>query len=247
MKNEESSLGKIYFNIYNKICGTHPNLYLWHFQWLAVKDLYSDLKQILPTIEGRILDVGCGDKPYQVWLNLEKVEHIGLDVYPGSQVDIVIKSDESWSMETSSFDAILCTQVLEHTAKLDNILLEISRVLRVGGVAIIAVPFIYNQHGTDDYRRLSIYGMKNLLENQYEIIDIKTQGGLGSTIGILLLNWIEMQMNLYKSTRLLKGTLLPVWIVFCLLINTIGWLVDCVDKTQSFYSNTWVVVRKRCV
>ncbi|HAA32547.1 MAG TPA: hypothetical protein DCE56_38645 [Cyanobacteria bacterium UBA8553] len=248
MKDEISLLSKIYFNIYNKICGTHPNIYFWHFQWLAVKDIYSDLKQILPTIEGRILDVGCGDKPYSTWFNLEKVEYIGLDVYPAAQVDIVIESEQHWPIENSCFDAILCTQVLEHTVDISKTLSEMNRVLKDGGLAIITVPFIYNQHDIpDDYRRFSIYGINNLLKNEYEIIDLKTQGGVGSTIGILLLNWIEIQMNTYKISRLLKGSLLPIWIVFCVVINTIGWVIDGVDKTQAFYSNTWVVAKKRCV
>ena len=247
MNDEISLIGKIYSKFYNKICGVPPNLFFWHFQWLAVKELYPDLKQILPTLQGKLLDVGCGDKPYEVFLNLEKIEHIGLDIYLGDRVDIPIIVDEPWPLETSSFDAVLCTQVLEHTANLENLILEITRVLKVGGIAIISVPFIYNQHGVpDDYRRFSIYGIKNLMEKGYEIITVKTQGGVGSTLGVLILNWLEMQMNLYKITRLLKGMLLPAWIILCIFINTLGWILDYVDKTESFYSNTWLVARKRC-
>ncbi|MBD2087545.1 class I SAM-dependent methyltransferase [Trichocoleus sp. ST-U3] len=242
-----SLIGDIYSNLYKKVCGTHPHIRFWHFQWLAVKDLYSDLKRILPTLEGRLLDVGCGDKPYSTWINLEKVKHIGIDIYPGSKVDIVIDTDEEWLLETSSFDAILCTQVLEHTANLGNTIEEITRVLKTGGILILTVPFIYNEHGTpDDYRRFSVYGLKNLIEQNYEVMEAKHQGGIGSTVGALVLNWLERQMNLYKYSRILKGVILPLWIFFCMVINLSGWLIDYSDRTQAFYSNALIVAKKKC-
>ncbi len=242
-----SKLGEFYTKTYNLVCGSHPSPKLWHFQWLAGKDLYSDLRELLPTLEGRVLDVGCGDKPYGVWLNSEKAKHIGIDVYPGSQVDFTIKPGDSWSFENSYFDAVICTQVLEHVANLNETIHEINRVLKPGGLLLVTVPFMYNQHGApDDYRRLSIYGIRNLFERHYNIIQVKPQGGTGSTIGILLLNWVEMNMNLYKLTRILKAILLPFWIFFSLLINIIGWLFDEIDTTQSFYGNTLLLAKKSC-
>lgn len=245
-----SRIGKLYAKAYNFLCGEHPHLRFWHFQWLAVKDLYADLKEILPTLEGKILDVGCGYKPYAVWLKSD-IEHIGIDIYPGDSVDFVVEPNQRWPLATSDFDAVLCTQVLEHTINEVKTIEEISRVLNEGGLVILTVPFIYNQHAVpDDYRRFSIYGIRNLFEREFEgkfdIITVKAQGGVGSTIGLLLENWIEMQMNSYKVTRILKGFLLPVWMLICLFINTTGFILDSLDKTQSFYSNTLVVARKRC-
>ena len=241
-----SNLGDFYKKTYNLICGEHPYLKPWHFQWLGGKDLYADLQRFLPTLAGRVLDVGCGNKPYAVWLNSAKVEHIGIDVYPGSQVDIVVKPGESWPLETSSFDAVLCTQVLEHVANLNEALSEIHRVLKPNGILVVTIPFIYNQHGEpDDYRRFSLYGIRQLFEKDYKIIESKFQGGVGSAIGVLFLNWLEMNMNLYQFTRILKALLLPVWIVLCLLINIIGLFWDFIDQTNSFYGNTFLVVTKR--
>jgi SAM-dependent methyltransferase len=242
-----SIIGNLYDNLYDKLCGRHPSVYPWHFQWLAVKELYCDLRRILPNVEGKLLDVGCGDKPYQVWLNLDKVKHIGIDIYPSSQADFVIENDQNYPFENNYFDIVLCTQVLEHTGNINNTLKEIRRILQQGGLLILSVPFIYNQHGApSDYRRFSIYGIENLLKKNYEFLEVKSQGGIGSTTGLLLLNWIQQNMNLYKPTRLLKGLLLPVWIIFCLLINVLGYLLDKFDKTNSFYSNVFAVVRKKC-
>ena len=55
-----SRLGMLYNQIYSLIGGQHPHFRPWHFQWLAPKDVYSDLKRGLPQFAGRVLDVGCG-------------------------------------------------------------------------------------------------------------------------------------------------------------------------------------------
>src|SRR5437660_11977884 len=81
-----SAGGKAYDRIIAWLCG-RPRLYPWHFQWLAVRDLYRDLRHLLPTLAGRVLDVGCGEKPYAQWLTSAH-EHVGLDVYAGPAVDV---------------------------------------------------------------------------------------------------------------------------------------------------------------
>ncbi|HAC66276.1 MAG TPA: hypothetical protein DCF68_22760 [Cyanothece sp. UBA12306] len=242
-----STIGNLYDNVYDKLCGRHPYLYPWHFQWLATKEIYSDFRRILPDVVGKLLDVGCGDKPYKAWLHPEKVEHIGIDVYPGSQVDFVIESDQNYPFTDNEFDLVLCTQVLEHTADLNKTLQEIHRVLKLNGLLVLSVPFIYNEHGApSDYRRFSIYGIQNLFKANYEFLEVKYQGGIGSTTGLLLLSWIQQNMNLYKPTRFLKALLLPVWIIFCFFINVLSYLFDKIDQTNSFYNNVFAVVRKKC-
>ena len=135
----------------------------------------------------------------------------------------------------------------QRTVSVNQTIEEINRVLKPGGRLILSVPFIYNQHGApNDYRRFSIYGVKTIFEPNYEILEIKSQGGIGSTIGILFLNWVETELNSYKITRFLKAFLLPAWLVFCAFINSIGWLLDRVDRSGSFYSNTWLIGKKRC-
>lgn len=232
-----------YDTAYDMLCGKHPYIRPLHFQWLAAKDLYKDLQRLLPNIEGRVLDVGCGDKPYETWTIAEKVEYLGIDVYPGPKVDIVIEPGRAWPIETESFDVVLCTQVMEHVIDLEKSLKEIRRVLKAGGKIIITVPFIYNEHGVpieNDYRRFSIHGLRDIFSHQYDISELKVQGGVGSTIGTLWLNWL----SIFRPFRLLKAVL-PLWIMFSVLVNGLGWLLDKIDKTQAFYGNVLIVATKR--
>jgi SAM-dependent methyltransferase len=239
-------LGEWYSRAYNLICGEQPNLRPWHFQWLAVKDLYADLRRVLPQLKGRVLDVGCGEKPYEAWL--ERADQcIGIDVVAGARVDALIAPGERWPVEDASIDAVLCTQVLEHVAGLDKTLEEVDRVLKPGGRFVVTVPFVYNEHGApEDFRRFSVHGLTQLLTERYEVVQLKRQGGIGSTLGLLALNWIEVQMGLYKPTRLVKGALLPIWVALCGVVNGLGWLMDKVDRTEAFYSNVLIIAEKRC-
>jgi hypothetical protein len=58
----------IYRATYDTLCGRHPWERHWHFQWLAATDLRRELRRTLPKLSGRVLDVGCGQKPYTVWM-----------------------------------------------------------------------------------------------------------------------------------------------------------------------------------
>lgn len=74
-----SSLGLLYQKFYDFACGSHPNQYPWHFQWLAVSYLHADLKYFLKGLGGCVLDVGCGQKPYKKWFGSIET-YTGLDV-----------------------------------------------------------------------------------------------------------------------------------------------------------------------
>lgn len=241
-----SYIGSIYHTIYTKICGQPPNINCFHFQFLVYQDIYKDLKRILPDINGKVLDVGCGEKPYEFLLESTDT-YIGIDIDPGSKVDFVIETQKSWPFEAAVFDAAISTQVLEHAEDLGDLLSEIHRVLKPAGELLITVPFIYNEHGSPhDYRRFSIHGIRNLLGEKYEIIELKPQGGIGSTSCTLLLNWIEMQSNRHILTRLVKGLIFPVWLLFCCFINSLGWFLNRLDTTEVFYNNVLCRARKRC-
>jgi hypothetical protein len=138
--------------------------------------------------------------------------------------------------------------VVEHVARTEWTLMTIEQVLKPGGTLIISAPFIYNEHGApEDYNRFSIHGMKILISENFEIVEAKAQGGVGSTVGTLCLNWFEAITSQCKALRFLKGILLPFWMVLCFTVNGLGWLVDKVDRTQAFYSNVLVVARKPLV
>lgn len=240
-----SDLGRVYQNIYGWICGESPHERPWHFQWLSTFYLYRSLSRLLPGYRGgRILDVGCGKKPYQTWFG-DVSEYVGLDVSPGPKVDVVVAPDELWPLANENFDTVLSTQVIEHADDLEFTLRQMSRVLRTDGTIILSFPFLYNVHGAPyDHRRFTHFGAPKLMQG-YEILHLETQGGIGSTLVILFLNWIDTALSRSAATKLLKGMLLPVFIPVSLILNLLGLAMDGLDRTNSFYSNILLVARKR--
>ncbi len=138
---------------------------------------------------------------------------------------------------------MFATQVVEHVQNLPHTLGVIARVCKPGGVIVLSFPFLYNEHGSPyDFQRFTSHGAARLLP--YEIQTLERQGGFGSTVVILTLNWLENSIGANKLTRLVKALTLPLWIPFCLIMNGLGLLLDQIDGTDKFHNNVFVVFRK---
>lgn len=137
--------------------------------YLARSALHRAMRDYAGAIDGRLLDVGCGSKPYRSLFDV--AEYVGLDIdTPISRqrgVADVFYSGQAFPFEPESFDAVLCNQVLEHVFNPDEFLAEVSRVLRPGGRLLLTVPFVWDEHEQPwDYARYSSFGLKALLEKQ---------------------------------------------------------------------------------
>ncbi len=239
-----SKLGDLYNSIYTKICGKDTDINILHYQYLSTYKLHSDLKEILGSVSAEnILDLGCGDKPYKKFV-LSFNKYIGADIYSGKYVDVVLDNPTSLPFEDNKFDFILSTQVFEHVEDL-KLLSQVHRVLKRDGRFLISVPFLYHIHDQYDYRRFTKLGLNNiLLKHGFEVIEIRKEGGIGSTLSIMFLSFIESKLNSNKVTRLAKGVILPFWICFSLFVNVFGLLLDKFDKNSNYYNNLLAVVKK---
>lgn len=238
-------LRDVYSKLYDWLCGRPPGrLRPLHYKWLVTVDLHRDLRELLPRLNGRVLDVGCGEQPYRTLLPAD-CDYVGVDVEQHPGVAAVIRPGEPWPLEDSSFDAVLCTQVLEHDSDPSHTLAEIERVLRPGGTAVITVPFAYNEHHVPhDYRRWSAAGAGALVGGRLEVREIRKQGLAGSVLGALWLNWIEHEVGRSPSLQLLRALLLPLWILYCVVVNVAARAIDALDRTGAFYLNVLVIAAK---
>ena len=78
----------------------------------------------------RILDVGCGIKPYEP-LFRPYASYVGVDV--GNPAADLEGSAEELPVEDASFDLVLCTQTLEHTLDPAQAVRELRRAVAAGG------------------------------------------------------------------------------------------------------------------
>lgn len=102
---------------------------------------------------GKVLEVGYGMGPYIGWISQNAQFYCGIDLGGGAPLEAYLAAKngvlslsfvaglaQTLPFSAEKFDAVLCTQVLEHIADDLRALREIARVLRPGGRAIIAVP-----------------------------------------------------------------------------------------------------------
>ena len=69
-------------------------------------------------------------------------------------------------IEDNIFDAILCTQVLEHLEFPRESVKEMYRVLKPGGKVYMTVPMAQDEHQTPyDFFRYTSYGLKSICEH----------------------------------------------------------------------------------
>lgn len=135
--------------------------------YLARKGLYREMTRCAPDLKGRLLDVGCGQKPYTHLFDVD--EYVGLEIdTPANRLRK--HADQYYDggrfpFPDASFDCVLCNQVLEHVFEPTAFLSEIRRVLRPGGRLLLTVPFVWDEHEQPwDYARYTNFGLHHLLE-----------------------------------------------------------------------------------
>lgn len=100
----------------------------------------------------KILDIGCGDGVYETLLseNTKKVaEFYGTDIShqqlkktAGLFKEIKINDidNERLPFNDSTFDVVICSEVMEHVFEPERIITEARRVLKRNGVLVLTVP-----------------------------------------------------------------------------------------------------------
>jgi len=142
----------------------------------------------------KILDVGCGIKPYR---NLFKSPHYtGIDIEGGGHEDNAktvntFYDGHSIPFPDKSFDTIICTQVLEHADDPEILVQECARVLKGGGTAFFSMPFTYPEHEIPyDFRRFTRFEHRRILKkNNFSDITITQTTGIFGTFGQLFIIW----------------------------------------------------------
>ena len=143
--------------------------------YFARKGLVKHISELGGQITGRTLDVGCGSKPYAQLYRSE--EYVGLEVdTPQNRAEK--KADYFYDggqfpFASATFDSLVANEVFEHVFNPDQFLGEVSRVLKPGGMMLMTVPFVWDEHEQPrDFARYSSFGIRAILEKHgFEIIE----------------------------------------------------------------------------
>jgi SAM-dependent methyltransferase len=112
--------------------------------FLARRLMWQEIGRVAPALRGRVLDVGCGTKPYR---NLfDASEYVGLEIdSPQARsrgLADVYYDGSRFPFNDARFDVVICNQVLEHVFEPDRFLQEIQRLLKPQGRLLLTVPFV---------------------------------------------------------------------------------------------------------
>lgn len=175
------------------------------------------LSQKLRMLKGKVADLGCGLRPFE----MEILKYA--DIYTGvdwanslhdTKADIIADLNQPLSIESQSFDSIVSFEVLEHLCEPQMMLKEANRILKKGGVLILSMPFQWWVHEEPwDYQRFTRYGLEYQLKKAgFTDIIIEERTGFW-LMWILKLNY--QSMRLIRGPRLVKKTtknlLVPFW------------------------------------
>jgi SAM-dependent methyltransferase len=138
----------------------------------------------------RVLDVGAGDAPYRELFDAQRYMTLDHSETPHTgRVDIMGAAD-SIPVDDASFDAVVCTQVLEHVAEPERALAEFFRVLVPGGLLLATVPFVWEEHELPhDYFRYTSQGIHHLVcRAGFVEVEVRPRTDCFTTIAQLLRN-----------------------------------------------------------
>jgi SAM-dependent methyltransferase len=149
----------------------------------------AEQASLLP-VGSRVIDVGAGEAPYRELFGDQRYVTLDRPDTPHSgSVDLHGDAD-SIPAEDGSFDAVLCTQVLEHVPEPLLALREFRRILRPGGRIIATVPFVWEEHEAPfDYYRYTRYGIEHLVRRAgFADVDVTPRTDCFTTTAQLLRN-----------------------------------------------------------
>ena len=224
-----------------------PSIISWFINpfYFVRKRIYNSVKSNALALNGKLLDFGCGRKPYKELFNT--THYIGLDIeqeghdHTDEPID-VFYDGKTIPFPNNYFDSCFSSQVFEHVFELNHSIKEIHRVLKPGGKALFIVPFVWDEHEIPyDFARYSSFGLKYILEkHQFKIIKHEKDSHF---FEVLIQLWCLYLYNLL-DTKNKYGNIL-ITLVFISPFTLLGCILKIIfPRIRSLYFNNVYLVEK---
>ena len=224
-----------------------------HPMYFIRKGLFNKISLYSPQLSGRLLDFGCGAKPYKD-LFTSVSEYIGLDYaseghsHADENID-VFYDGKTIPFPDNSFDSVFSSEVFEHVFSLQEILPEISRIIKPGGKLLVTCPFAWEEHEIPvDYARYTRFALQDMLEKNGFIVRITDKNGhfvmALHQLFIVYLNysWIDKVWGLSRVPlfkKIVRQVLVPL-LNYAFLLSEPIW-----PKSDKMYLNTIILAEKK--
>lgn len=186
-----------------------------------------------------MLDAGSGDQRYKKFFPKVKYESADICKLERDYGDVSYVCDlKSIPVEDERFDAIICTQVLEHVNEPLEVLKEFHRVLKTNGNLYLTAPLYYPEHEIPyDFFRYTQFGHQYIFDKcGFTINKIEWMEGYYMTLSTQL--WIafdSLSFN-YKNYGIgLFGLfILPLILLLKILFLFLGYLFARLDMVHKY-------------
>lgn len=214
--------------------------------------LLTKVKEYAPGLTGRLLDFGCGSKPYESLFN-NVTEYIGLD-YEGeghSHKDESIDffyDGKKIPFDDESFDSVFSSEVFEHLFNLAEILPEINRVMKKNAKLLITCPFVWPEHEVPvDFARYTLFALKDQLEkNGFKIITIDKSGDFTMAIYQMRMVYLSEHripaLPLLGKSKFFRTSIAPVY--YILMNSWFSFKHWLLPKRKDWYLNNIILAQK---
>ena len=168
----------------------------------------------------RVLDVGCGTKPYQPLFALHAASYVGVDAVDNQRAELK-GPVEALPIDDATFDVILCNQVLEHCDDPVKAVSELRRVTAPGGRVLVTTHGVMPYHPSPtDYWRWTHAGPEKLFAENGPWASVRVTPASGTTacLGMLFAMYLDFGFRRIG----LRGVVRPLIAV----INTVAAGID---------------------
>ncbi len=209
------------------------------------RGLYKGISQFSDHMQGKLLDFGCGSKPYKALFSVST--YIGTDIevsghdHRSEEIDVYYDG-KILPFADKSFDSIFSSEVFEHVFNLPQILDELYRVLKPGGKMLLSVPFVWDEHEIPyDFARYTSFGLTHILQEKgFTMVGKKKTTDYVSTICQM---WAAYVYQHILPKR--KGIRIALTPLFVMPITVCGLLFSAIlPKNTNFFHNNVMVVQK---
>jgi SAM-dependent methyltransferase len=159
--------------------------------WIE-QTLTATLKSLAPH-DRCVIDVGCGNQPFRPFIERLGADYCSFDVVQNAteSVDHIAPLDAENlppGLHGSSFNLVLCTEVLEHVYDWRAAFANLYRLTRPGGVVILTCPFFWPLHEQPhDFWRPTTFAIRHAAEAAgFTVAQEKLGGGIWDVIGTAL-------------------------------------------------------------
>jgi len=183
---------------------------------------------------GIVLNIGSGNE-------LRRARTINLDISDYDNVDIVADI-QCLPFKESSLDAVCSIAVLEHVQNPQQVIREIRRVLKPGGMVYTEVPFMQPFHASPhDYQRYTLPGLK-YLHGEFEILEAGVVAGPASACLWVVQEFFASVLSFGSST--VRNILTIVLMLLTWPLKFLDLLFATLPTAQNLARVFYVVSRK---